>query len=295
MADRTTRSTPPPQWAELPTDCLVHVFRRLDLDELASAAPLVCRGWRRAAADPSLWRALDLRRDHLARFMPWGALAGALARLHGVHRFTLAGFLRLCVARARRHRRRPRPPAATLLVGARPRRRRVPGAAAARTARAPPPPTTRASRHSSRGGAALPTWSSTPSRPPSRPSPRRSRCTAPTSPSSGSPPAPSSPEDAAAMAAASPLRGRLRSLCLDRCYLPRQELLAILAGCGGAAPLREFTARFCVGFDDKDEEVLARGAAIERFDIGGSRLLDEPDGDATNGDDYCDSSYVDVI
>uniref|UniRef100_A0A0D3FLL5 F-box domain-containing protein n=1 Tax=Oryza barthii TaxID=65489 RepID=A0A0D3FLL5_9ORYZ len=103
------------------------------------------------------------------------------------------------------------------------------------------------------------------------------------------------PEDAAAMAAASPLRGRLRSLCLDRCYLPRQELLAILAGCGGAAPLREFTARFCVGFDDKDEEVLARGAAIERFDIGGSRLLDEPDGDATNGDDYCDSSYVDVI
>lgn len=295
MADRTTRSTPPPpQWAELPTDCLVHVFRRLDLDEMASAAPLVCRGWRRAAADPSLWRALDLRRDHLARFMPWGALAGALARLHGVHRFTLAGFLRLCVARA----------AGTVADLALPpllssseldhvaaecpalRRLALPELPPADDARLP---------------SLLPRWrrlthlelDSKPSSFPAVAAALALHCPdlAVLRVTSGS----VKPEDAAAMAAASPLRGRLRSLCLDRCYLPRQELLAILAGCGGAAPLREFTARFCVGFDDKDEEVLARGAAIERFDIGGSRLLDEPDGDATNGDDYCDSSYVDVI
>uniref|UniRef100_J3LR09 F-box/LRR-repeat protein 15/At3g58940/PEG3-like LRR domain-containing protein n=1 Tax=Oryza brachyantha TaxID=4533 RepID=J3LR09_ORYBR len=101
------------------------------------------------------------------------------------------------------------------------------------------------------------------------------------------------PEDAAAMAASLP---RLRSLCLDRCYLPRQELLAILAGC---AELREFTARGCVGFDEKDEEVLRRGAGMERFDVGGSRLLDEhPDVEPTNDDDfycYSDDSYVDVI
>ena len=64
-------------WADMDTDCLVHVFGRLDLEDLAAAAPLVCRGWRRAAAEPSLWRALDLRRDHVARFMPWGALAAA--------------------------------------------------------------------------------------------------------------------------------------------------------------------------------------------------------------------------
>jgi hypothetical protein len=83
------------------TDCLVHVFARLDLEDLAAAAPLVCRAWRRAAADPSLWHALDLRRDHVARFMPWGPLAVAFARRYAVPRFSLAGFLRLCVSRAR--------------------------------------------------------------------------------------------------------------------------------------------------------------------------------------------------
>uniref|UniRef100_A0A0E0KGM8 F-box domain-containing protein n=1 Tax=Oryza punctata TaxID=4537 RepID=A0A0E0KGM8_ORYPU len=284
MADR--------QWAELPTDCLVHVFRRLDLDELASAAPLVCRGWRRAAGDPSLWRALDLRHDHLARFMPWGALAGALARLHGVHRFSLAGFLRLCVARANGTVAElalppllSSPPAASELdhVAAECpalRRLALPKLSSADEARLP---------------ALVPRWrrlnhlelDSKPSTFPAVAAALALHCPdlAVLKMTSGS----VKPEDAAAMAAS--LRG-LRSLCLDRCYLPREEVLAILAGC---AELREFTARGCVGFDDKDEEVLRRGAAIERFDIGGSRLLDEHDGDATNGDDYCDSSYVDVI
>lgn len=291
MADRTTRSTPPPQWAELPTDCLVHVFRRLDLDELASAAPLVCRGWRRAAADPSLWRALDLRRDHLARFMPWGALAGAL-------RASTASTASPSPASS--GSASPAPPAPSPTSPSRrysPRRSSTTSPPSARRCGGSHCPSSPAddcaSRHSSavarlthleldsavllpgrrRGArAALPR----PRRPQGHLRLRQAR-------------------GRRGHGGASPLRGRLRSLCLDRCYLPRQELLAILAGCGGAAPLREFTARFCVGFDDKDEEVLARGAAIERFDIGGSRLLDEPDGDATNGDDYCDSSYVDVI
>uniref|UniRef100_A0A0D3GW78 Uncharacterized protein n=1 Tax=Oryza barthii TaxID=65489 RepID=A0A0D3GW78_9ORYZ len=35
-----------------------------------------------AASDPSLWRALDLLRNHLAHLMSWDALAEALARLH---------------------------------------------------------------------------------------------------------------------------------------------------------------------------------------------------------------------
>jgi hypothetical protein len=93
-------AAPPPPWADMDTDCLAHVFRRLDLEDLAAAAPLVCRGWRRAAADPSLWRALDLRRDHVARFMPWAPLAAAFTRRYGVTRFAVAGFLRVCVARA---------------------------------------------------------------------------------------------------------------------------------------------------------------------------------------------------
>jgi len=97
------------------------------------------------------------------------------------------------------------------------------------------------------------------------------------------------PEDAAALARSLP---GLRSLCLDRSYLPREQLLAILAGC---RDLREFCARGCVGFDDKDEEVLGRGARIQRFDVGGSKLVDDLEDDFAAGGGFCDSSDVDVI
>ena len=97
------------------------------------------------------------------------------------------------------------------------------------------------------------------------------------------------PEDAAALARSLP---GLRSLCLDRSYLPRQELLTILAGCRG---LRELSARGCVGFDEGDEEVARRGARIERFDVAGSKMIDELQDELAAGDDLCDSSYVDVM
>ena len=89
-----------PAWGEMDTDCLAHILRHLPLDDLSAAAPLVCCGWRRAAADPSLCRALDLRHDHIARFMPWTPLATAFTRRYGVTRFTFAGFLTLLLARA---------------------------------------------------------------------------------------------------------------------------------------------------------------------------------------------------
>jgi hypothetical protein len=98
------------------------------------------------------------------------------------------------------------------------------------------------------------------------------------------------PEDAAALARSLP---RLRSLCLDRSYLPREQLLAILAGC---SDLREFSARGCVGFDEKDEEVLRRGARIQRFDVSGSKLVDDLEDELAAGGGFCDdSSDVDVI
>ncbi|XP_004982353.1 F-box/LRR-repeat protein At3g48880 [Setaria italica] len=281
-----------PPWADMETDCLAHVFRRLDLEDLAAAAPLVCRGWRRAVADPSLWRALDLRRDHVARFMPWAPLAAAFARRYGVPRFALGGFLRICVARAQGSADDVAlppllaSPAADLdhisLQCPRLRRLALPQLPAGDEARLPD---------------LIPRW------------PLLEHLELDAKPSSASFPALAAqlgrhcpnfvslktsgavkPEDAAALARSLP---RLRSLCLDRSYLPKQELLAIIAGC---RDLRELSARGCVGFDEGDEEVARRGARMERFDVTGSRMIDElQDELAGGGDDLCDSSYVDVM
>ncbi|KAK1645699.1 hypothetical protein QYE76_063504 [Lolium multiflorum] len=278
-----------PAWGEMETDCLAHVFRRLSLEDLAAAAPLVCRGWRRAAADPSLWRALDLRHDHLARFMPWAPLAAAFARRYGVARFTFAGFLRLCLARAGgsvSHLALPpllSSPATTELD--------LVAANCPKLHQLALPPLL-----SSADEACLPEliprWpllrhlelESKPSSFPAVVAQLGTHCPNFSGlKTSGS----IKPEDVAAMAASLP---GLRSLCLDSSYLPKQELLAILAGC---KQLVDFSARNCVGFSEQDEEVIARGARIERFEIGGSRFVDD---EIMAGDDeFCGSSYVDVM
>lgn len=162
------------RWGDMDADCLVEIFRRLPLDDVAAAAPLVCRSWRAAARDASLWRALDLRGGGAAaRFMPWSPLAAAFAARYGVRRFTFAGYLRLCVARAAA--------AAELALRrcsrARPGPRVAPVHGAEEVAlRRCPPPTTRGCPASSRGGAASSTWSSSTGRRRSR---RRRRASAP--------------------------------------------------------------------------------------------------------------------
>ncbi|OEL33072.1 hypothetical protein BAE44_0005909 [Dichanthelium oligosanthes] len=48
-------------WAEMPSDALAAVFRKLDVAEILTGAALVCRAWRRlAATDPTLWRHVDM-------------------------------------------------------------------------------------------------------------------------------------------------------------------------------------------------------------------------------------------
>nr|CAB3498639.1 unnamed protein product [Digitaria exilis] len=286
--------SPPPPWADMETDCLAHVFRRLDLEDLAASAPLVCRGWRRAAADPSLWRALDLRRDHLARFMPWSPLAAAFALRYGVAtRFSLAGFLRLCLARAKGsadHLALPpllASPADDLqhisLQCPRLRRLALPALPAGDEARLVDLiPRWPLLEHLELDAKPSATFFPALAEQLGRHCPKFASLK-----TSGA----VKPEDAAALAKWLP---GLRSLCLDRSYLPKQELLAILAGCRN---LRELSARCCVGFDEGDEEIARRGARIERFDVAGSRMVDEVEleDDMAGGHDFCDSSYVDVM
>ncbi|KAJ1294436.1 hypothetical protein BS78_01G146500 [Paspalum vaginatum] len=278
-------ATAPAPWADMATDCLVHVFAHLDLEDLLASAPLVCRGWRLAAADPSLWRVLDLRRDHLARFTPWSPLAAAFARRYGVRRFTAAGLLALCAARARDVALPPlldapadalaraRCPALRRLALPAPDDARLPGLVARW------PLLEHLELDAKPAGAAFPALAAQLAR----------HCRGFVSlRTSGAVTA----EDAEALARCLP---GLRALCLDGSYLPRDHLLTVLDGCRG---LREFSARGCVGFDEKDGEVLARGARIPRFDVAGSTLaLDDHDDQlAGAGGGFCDSSaYVDVM
>lgn len=49
-------------WAELPVDAILQVFRWLDHVDILMGAGLACRSWRAAARDePALWRRIDMR------------------------------------------------------------------------------------------------------------------------------------------------------------------------------------------------------------------------------------------
>uniref|UniRef100_J3NEV3 Uncharacterized protein n=2 Tax=Oryza brachyantha TaxID=4533 RepID=J3NEV3_ORYBR len=96
-------------------------------------------------------------------------------------------------------------------------------------------------------------------------------------------------QDAAAMATSLP---RLKHLCLDGCYLPKQVLLAVIHG---GPELEALSAKLCVGFDEGDEDVAREAAMIARFEVGGSRLVDKFDQRDADGQDDDTSSYVDVM
>jgi hypothetical protein len=89
-------------------------------------------------------------------------------------------------------------------------------------------------------------------------------------------------EDAVALARSLP---RLLSLLPARHPLHHQ----------GPAGAHQSNTRSCVGFDDKDEEVLWRGARIQQFDVGGSKLVDELEDEFVGGGGFCDLSYIDVM
>eukprot|EP00249_Psilotum_nudum_P013348 c24286_g1_i1 orf=378-1250(+) len=48
-------------WAEMLPEVLVKSFQRLPLPDMFLTVPLVCKAWRKASLDPSLWESIDLR------------------------------------------------------------------------------------------------------------------------------------------------------------------------------------------------------------------------------------------
>ena len=83
---------------------------------------------------------------------------------------------------------------------------------------------------------------------------------------------------------------KMKSLCLSKSYLQKDELLSILNGLNS---LEELVVRDCVGFE-VDEEVLKRvmHSGIKVFEHEGSNLVYDEDGYDT---DECDPLYVHVL
>ena len=61
MATPPPATPPTPDWAGLPDDALLTVFKRLGASEVLLGTAVVCRNWLRVATgEPDLWRRVDL-------------------------------------------------------------------------------------------------------------------------------------------------------------------------------------------------------------------------------------------
>ncbi|WOL17439.1 F-box/LRR-repeat protein [Canna indica] len=91
------------RWEDLETDCLVKVFERLGVEDLAAGASLVCRSWRRASLSPECWKILDFQRID---FMPWGSFASRfknqMKAASPLPRLSFRSFLEFAVRRSQR-------------------------------------------------------------------------------------------------------------------------------------------------------------------------------------------------
>jgi hypothetical protein len=57
----TAPPAPAPDWAGLPEDALLTVFKRLGASEVLQGTAVVCHNWLRVATcEPDLWRRVDL-------------------------------------------------------------------------------------------------------------------------------------------------------------------------------------------------------------------------------------------
>ncbi|PKA61969.1 F-box/LRR-repeat protein [Apostasia shenzhenica] len=84
-------------WEEMDVDCLVNVFSRLGLHDLALSVPLVCKRWRAAAVDPLCWKKLDFRRLEL---VPWSRFPKLFILHYSLPFFSFSFLLRFAVHRS---------------------------------------------------------------------------------------------------------------------------------------------------------------------------------------------------
>lgn len=85
------------RWEDLPLDCLVNVFKRLDVEDMTTGVPFVCKSWYEAHLDPSCWKILDLRAMCQC---PQSPFIGRFMHSYHLKKFTTRGFLKIIIKRS---------------------------------------------------------------------------------------------------------------------------------------------------------------------------------------------------
>lgn len=86
------------KWEDLPINCLVLIFEKVDLASLTLGVPFVCKSWYEAYLDPACWKVLDLGDTDI--FVPDSRFVEGFKRGYGVNNFSLRGFLKFLIRRS---------------------------------------------------------------------------------------------------------------------------------------------------------------------------------------------------
>lgn len=256
------------KWKEMEMDCLVLIFQKLNLQDLALSVPFVCKTWLQASLSPLCWRVLDFRR---LDFAPGSELSGRFAARHPPppRRAAFSAFMKLAVRRS----------CGTAVELHFPLFFEVSAEDLA---------------HASTGCPKLKVLGMDSLRSDSELHLARligkwkelEQLEMETGPSSISDLAAAislgcrnfrglsmsgevKMEDALAIADCLP---KLKKLNLSRSYLPKRELLAIMDGC---RELETLSVKHCVGFNADDEEVLGRACGTVKLEREGSKLRED--------------------
>ncbi|KAF3327531.1 F-box/LRR-repeat protein [Carex littledalei] len=86
------------KWEDLPINCLVLIFKKVEIPCLTLSVPFVCKSWYEASLDPACWKVLDLCTTDLR--LPDSRFAEDFKCAYYVNKFSLRGFLKFLIRRS---------------------------------------------------------------------------------------------------------------------------------------------------------------------------------------------------
>lgn len=85
------------RWEDMEPDCLLAIFQRLPLEDLTLGAPFVCKSWHKASLDPLCWTNLNFQ---ASAFASGGKFSKKFGENYAISAFSISGLVKLAVARS---------------------------------------------------------------------------------------------------------------------------------------------------------------------------------------------------